>query len=96
MTYFAIGAVIPLALLVWSGRLVAAHSEVARRRIVEASGIPAMPPPSAGAVLASGLVGLGALGAIVLLTMRVGLSPFVAAGLVVPFAAALSYVVRCA
>ena len=94
MAYFLVGVFGVLAVLIWVGRLVAAHSEGARRKIIEASGTPAMRPLSPAMLLASGLVAAGAAAALALLVVQADLSIFTAAALVLPFAFAVSYVVR--
>lgn len=94
VTDFLLGAGVSLAVLVWGGRLVAAHSEGARRKIIEASGTPAMRPPSSAMLLASGLVAGGAAAAVTLLVVQAGVSVFAATALVLPFAFAVSHVVR--
>ena len=69
MTYFLLAMTFPLALLAWSGRLVAATSEQARRSLRDAGIDPAAPPPSVVGVVVSGLVVLAALAAATLLTL---------------------------
>ena len=69
MAYVVFAAVAPLVVLAWGGRLVAASSEQARRKLRDAGVVPATRPPSFAGILMSGLVLLGVLGAVALLTL---------------------------
>ena len=69
MAYVLFAALCPVVVLAWGGRLVAASSEDARRKLIDAGVAPAIRPPSAWGVLASGLVVAGVLCAVALLTL---------------------------
>jgi hypothetical protein len=69
VTYFLFAAVAPMVVLAWSGRVVAATSPQARRKLEEAGVAPASAPPSLAGAVVSGLVVLGAVVALALLTL---------------------------
>jgi hypothetical protein len=69
MAYLLLSALGPVVVLAWSGRLVAASSEQARRKLLDTGVAPATRPPSALGVLLSGVVVVALLCAVALLTL---------------------------